>query len=62
MQTHPMVSGMSGTGWDLQARVERPSSCHPGGVCEQKHNEIYFLERLYFSATDYFIFIAKVDF
>lgn len=27
-----------------------------------KENEIYFLERLYFSATNYFIFIAKVDF
>lgn len=27
-----------------------------------KKKEIYFLERLYFSATNYFIFIAKLDF
>lgn len=30
-------------------------------VSEQR-NEIYFVERLYFSATNYFIFIVKLDF
>lgn len=38
------------------------NSCLTNSVLPVKKNDIYFLERLYFSATNYFIFIAKLNF